>query len=354
MNAPGHSETLQTSTSVGAPLTARLRRVLEPLWPGILLSVVVAIASAFIADHRGGPTLLYALLLGMALNSVAAHGSAKQGIDFTARHVLRFGVALLGARITVDQIGGLGWYNGVLIVVGVIVTIVFGWVLARSLGLSRRIGVLTGGATAICGASAAIALASVLPHDEKSERELLFTIAGVTALSTLAMILYPLVVSAFGLGSGQAGIFLGGTIHDVAQVVGAGYSISPEVGDYAVLTKMMRVALLLPVVMAISLIVRHRFQGATQQGKDSLLPPFLIVFVAFVIIGSLGWIPKPVGTSLNEISRACLVVAIAAVGLKTSLLEIKRVGPRALVLLCSETVFLALFVLIAQKLHQFF
>lgn len=327
------------------------RRSFNQWWPGLLLSGVIAIASAFIAEHRGGPTLLYALLLGMALNPVAVEGKAKAGIDFAARRILRFGVALLGARITVDQIGGLGWYNGGLMVAGVVLTLVLGWGMSRMLGLSRRIGVLTGGATAICGASAAIAISAVLPHDEKSERELIFTIAGVTVLSTVAMILYPVVVGVAGLNASQAGIFLGGTIHDVAQVVGAGYSISPEVGDYAVLTKMLRVALLLPVVMALSLIVRHRFQRAETRGGDSLLPLFLLAFLAFVVVGSLGWIPKPVGTALNEVSRACLVIAIAAVGLKTSLLEMKKVGARAIVLLGVETVFLAVFVLAVQKIH---
>jgi len=318
-------------------------------WPGLLLSVVIAIASAFIADHRGGPTLLYALLLGMALNPVAAEGKAKPGVDVAARRILRFGVALLGARITVDQIGGLGWYNGGLIVAGVVVTIVIGVALARLLGVSRRMGILTGGATAICGASAAIAIAAVLPRDETSERELIFTIAGVTALSTIAMILYPAIVGWAGLDPHQAGIFLGGTIHDVAQVVGAGYSISPEVGDYAVLTKMLRVGLLLPVVMALSLAVRHRM-GRVDRGNDALLPPFLIAFIVFVVLGSLGWIPKPVGAALNEVSRACLVVAIAAVGLKTSLIEMKKVGARAIVLLSLETAFLAAVVFAAQKL----
>src|SRR5262245_39906462 len=94
-------------------------------WPGLLLSVVIAVASAFIAEHRGGPTLLYALLLGMALNAVAVEGIAKPGVDFAARRILRFGVALLGARITLDQIGGLGWYSGALIACGVVLTIVF-------------------------------------------------------------------------------------------------------------------------------------------------------------------------------------------------------------------------------------
>jgi len=334
-----------------AALASGWRQSFNQWWPGLLLSIVIAIASAFIADHRGGPTLLYALLLGMALNPVAVEGKAKPGVDFAARRILRFGVALLGARITVDQIGGLGWYNGGLMVAGVVVTLVFGWAVAGMLGLSRRIGVLTGGATAICGASAAIAISAVLPHDEKSERELIFTIAGVTVLSTIAMILYPVVVGVAGLGQNQAGIFLGGTIHDVAQVVGAGYSVSPEVGDYAVLTKMLRVALLLPVVMVLSLIVRHRLQRSETRSGDSLLPLFLIAFLAFVVVGSLGWIPKALGTALNEVSRACLVIAIAAVGLKTSLLEMKKVGARAIVLLGVEAVFLAAFVLAAQKIH---
>lgn len=322
-------------------------------WPGILLAVVVAISSTFIADTRGGPTLLYALLIGMALHTVTIDSTAKPGIDFAARRILRLGVALLGARITVEQIGGLGWINGGLIVAGVLTTIAFGVVMSRVLGLSNRLGILTGGATAICGASAAIAIATILPRDkagnDNAERELIFTIAGVTALSTLAMVLYPVIVKFLDLDAHQAGIFLGGTIHDVAQVVGAGYSISHEVGDYAVLSKMLRVAMLLPVVMALSIAVRRRSQTKTQSGNDPLVPSFLIGFVVFVIIGSLGWIPQAVGAAINEVSRACLVIAIAAVGLKASLLEIKKVGARAALLLGAEALFLVGFVLLAQK-----
>jgi uncharacterized integral membrane protein (TIGR00698 family) len=320
------------------------------LWPGLLMSAVIAIASTFISEQRGGPTLLYALLLGMALNTVASEGRAKPGVDFAARRILRLGVALLGAQITFEQIGSLGWLNGGLMVAAVVVTIAFGMAAAKALGLSRRLGVLTGGATAICGASAAIAIATVLPRDERSERELIFTIAGVTVLSTLAMIVYPVLAHVTGLDPRQTGVFLGGTIHDVAQVVGAGYSISPEVGDYAVVTKLLRVAMLLPVVMAISLAVRHRLQRTDEpKGGDSLLPPFLLAFVAFALASSFGLIPKPVGTALNDVARACLVVAIAAVGLKTSPLELKKVGARAFALLGIEAAFLAGAVIVAQR-----
>jgi len=320
-------------------------------WPGLLLCIVIAIAAVFIADHRGGPTLLYALLLGMALNTVASEGVAKPGVDFAARRILRLGVALLGARITVEQIGALGWYQGGLIVGAISVTIAFGVVAARLLGLPRRLGILTGGATAICGASAAIAIAAVLPRDEKSERELIFTVAGVTVLSTAAMIAYPVIAGLAGFDARQSGIFLGATIHDVAQVVGAGYSISAEVGDFAVLSKLLRVAMLLPVVMLISLVVRHRLRGTATRGGDALLPPFLLAFVGFVVAGSLGLIPEWLGAGLNLVARASLVVAIAAVGLKTSLLEVKKVGHRAIALLSIETAFLALLVIAALAIR---
>jgi uncharacterized integral membrane protein (TIGR00698 family) len=340
----------QLSVPSMSTLASEWRGGFRRLWPGVLLSSVIAIASAFISESRGGPTLLYALLLGMALNTVVGEGTAKRGVDFSARRILRIGVALLGARISFEQIGALGWFNGGLVVAGVVATIAFGVAAASIFGLSRRLGILTGGSVAICGASAAIAIATVLPRDERSERELIFTIAGVTALSTAAMVVYPLVVKWFGLDAHQAGVFLGGTIHDVAQVVGAGYSISADVGDAAVVTKLLRVAMLLPVVAALSLAVRHRLKhgGDTARGGDPLLPTFLLAFVGFVVAGSFGLIPKPLGTALNEIARGCLVVAIAAVGLKTSPLEMKKVGIRAFALLATETIFLAAIVLAAQ------
>jgi len=320
------------------------------IWLGLLLASIIAIAATFIAENRGGPTLLYALLLGMALNPVASEGRSKPGVDFAARRVLRIGVALLGARITFEQMGALGVGNGMLMLAAVAGTITFGMLAARAFGQSCRFGLLTGGATAICGASAAIAIATVLPRDEKSERELVFTIAGVTALSTLAMILYPPLAKALGLDAHETGVFLGGTIHDVAQVVGAGYSVSPEAGDSAVLTKMLRVAMLLPVVMALSIAVRRRARGARARRSDPLLPPFLLVFVALIAAGSFGFVAKPVAAAMNDIARGCLVVAITAVGLKTSPLEMRKVGGRAIALLAVEALFLAALVVTVLKL----
>ena len=152
-------------------------------------------------------------------------------------------------------------------IVGVATTIVVGFLLARRLGLSPMFGVLSGGAVAICGASAALAIASVLPPSDTRERDTILTVVSVTALSTLAMILYPVFATSIGLDHKQAGIFIGGTIHDVAQVVGAGYSISNETGDIATYVKLLRVAMLLPAVFAISFLIARAAATAKARGR---------------------------------------------------------------------------------------
>ena len=146
-------------------------------------------------------------------------------------------------------------------------------------------GVLSGGAVAICGASAALAIASVLPRDENRERDTILTVVSVTALSTLAMILYPVFATSIGLDHKQAGIFIGGTIHDVAQVVGAGYTISNETGDIATYVKLLRVAMLLPAVFAISFLFARN--GGDGEGARPTLPLFLVGFAALVLAQQL-------------------------------------------------------------------
>ena len=221
----------------------------------MLVAGTIALASTWLAQHYTAPVMLFALLFGMAFHFLHEEGRCVAGIEFTSRSVLRVGVGLLGVRITLGQIASLGAWPVATVIVGVTTTIVFGFLLARRLGLSPMFGVLSGGAVAICGASAALAIASVLPRSETRERDTILTVVSVTALSTLAMILYPVFSTSIGLDHKQAGIFIGGTIHDVAQVVGAGYTISNETGDIATYVKLLRVAMLLPAVFAISFLI---------------------------------------------------------------------------------------------------
>jgi len=312
---------------------------LSPVLPGLAVAAVVGIAATFLSVHYRASAMLFALLLGMALNFLAEEGKCRAGIHFASGIVLRTGVALLGLRITFAQVSALGWGTVALVVAAVALTILAGIAVARAMQLGSAFGTLTGGAVAICGASAALAIASILPQHKHAERDASFTVIGVTALSTTAMILYPIVVGALGLDHRAAGIFLGATIHDVAQVVGAGYSVSQETGDTATIVKLLRVAMLLPVCVVIGLGLHVR--GSAAAHAAPVLPWFAVVFAALVAIGSIGWIPADVVDAGSTFSRWCLVTAIAAIGMKTSLKSLVDMGLKPVMLLVAETLLLA-------------
>lgn len=312
---------------------------------GLFICILIALATTFVADNYGGPTLLYALLFGMSLHFLSEEGRCRPGIEFAARTVLRLGVALLGARMTLAQVGELGFAPVLMVVSAVVFVIVAGSLIARALGLSKDMGLLTGGAVAICGASAALALSAVMPKTEVSERNTILTVVGVTTLSTVAMVTYPLIVNVLDLANVQAGIFLGGTIHDVAQVVGAGYIISVETGDVSTLVKLVRVAMLVPAVIVFMLIFRKARKSKVGAAKIPMLPGFLVGFIVLVLINSMGAIPFQVSEVMTDLSRWCLVTAISALGIKTSFKKIAVVGWKPVVLMVMETLILLAIVL---------
>lgn len=312
-------------------------------WPGLVVCIVVGLAASFLSNHYGGPQLLYALLLGLALNFLSANDHLAAGITFTSKTLLRVGVALLGARITFDQIAELGWRTGLVLTLVVMATIACGLVLARLLGQPRHEGWIAGASVAICGASAAMAVAAALPQTRENERYTLLTVVGVTLLSTVAMVLYPIILGFMDFSHVQEGIFLGATIHDVAQVVAAGSLLGPDTRDAATIVKLFRVALLAPVVVVVSLLTRRSTAGQTAAGSSSppIVPAFLLGFIALVVVSSLGWVGTGVRDAAGSASRGLLVMAIAAAGMRTQLRELVQLGWKPVVLLVSETVFLA-------------
>lgn len=312
------------------------------LWPGLALPVLIMLGATFLSDHYGGPQLLYALLFGLAFHFLYEDERCRPGIEFCSKTLLRIGVALLGARITLAQIGQLGIGPLATAALGIVSTIALGAWLARRLGLKTDFGLLCGAAVSICGASAALAVSAVMPKSRENERRTLLTVVGVTGLSTLAMLVYPLLVKFLRLSDTGAGIFLGGTIHDVAQVVGAGLMISHEAGDVAVIIKLFRVMLLVPVVAALAWYWRQRASTAEGSSRSTpLLPFFLMAFMALVLVNSLGGITPRLMEGLSQVSRVCLVVAISALGIKTSFEDLVKLGWRPMALLLAETLWLA-------------
>lgn len=314
------------------------RDAARTLFPGVAVALLVGMSAAFLGGHYKGSMLLFALLLGMSLNFLGEDVRMRPGLQFCAGTVLRTGVALLGLRLTLANVGDLGWQTVLALMAGVAATVLAGLVLARALRLERSLGLLVGGATAICGASAALAIASILPHRDGLERDTTLTVVGVTALSTVAMLFYPALTRWLGFDSATAGLFIGMTIHDVAQVVGAGYTLSPAAGDAATVTKLMRVALLMPLLLCIALVLRGR--AAAPSGAP-MLPGFAVVFAVLLLVNSTGVVPPSMQALATQASQMCLVVAIAAVGLKTSLREVVSLGWRPVLLLVSVTLWLA-------------
>ena len=316
------------------------------LFPGILVCVTIATAAQFLSGHYGAPQMLFALLLGLAFHFLSEDSKCVPGVDFAARTILKGGIALLGFRITFNEIGKLDPRIVLLIGLGIIATILAGIGLSFLLGRRMRFGVLTGVAVSICGASAALAISAVLPASETKERDTLFTVVTVTTFSTVAMIVYPIIATAMGMSDGVAGIFMGATIHDVAQVVGAGYSISTEAGDAATVFKLFRVALLVPVVLVFMLI----FKRENSSGSLPAFPLFVIGFCACVLLNSAQVIPAALTEQLVDLSRWSLVTGIVALGVKTSLKMLGTIGYTALTLIFAETVFIALWMLAGLQL----
>ena len=331
-------------------MLAQARTKLGDMMPGVLVCATVAIAAQFLSEHYGAPAMLMALLLGIAFHFLGEEGQTVPGIGFSARSVLRFGVALLGARMSVDLLMEVGAPTIALVLLAMAATIAFGLVMSRFLGRNWRMGLLTGSAVAICGASAAMAVAAVLPGGKHAERNLIFTVIGVTVLSTLAMIAYPVLAAVVLPDDRAVGIFLGATIHDVAQVVGAGYSVSGEAGDVATLVKLLRVTMLAPVVVVIALVLRGAaVSGTKPTGRAPLAPLFVVGFIALAALNSAALIPEALVAILVDVSRWALLTGIAAVGMKTSLKSLRDIGGAAIVLIVAETLVIAF--VVAGGLH---
>jgi len=310
--------------------------------------VCAAIAAvAFFVDAHGWtrfghvfvPPLIVALAIGMALQPLSGRSALNAGIDFSGRTLLRVGVALYGARLTLGNLVDGGPLPVLIALAAVAGTIVFGAAVARAFGLSRNFGLLTGCATGVCGAAAAMATSAVLPKHENSDRDLAFTVMGVNFISTITMVVYPTLHQALGYSSLEMGVFLGGSIHDVAQVAGAGQTLSPEILADSLITKLLRVAFLLPAVTAIAWWVARSGEAA---GEARLAPPvFLFGFLALAALNSLGLVPAEVKAAITEISSFLIILAIGALGMKTSLLALARIGMAPVMLLVVETLFIS-------------
>lgn len=305
--------------------------------PGVALSLTVALAAfalaPLVARVAPIPPIVIALFIGIALNGVAEQPRFKPGITFCVKRLLRWAVALLGLRIALGEIVALGWTTALVVIGAMAVTSASGFLFARAFRQTVYYGALAGAGTAVCGASATLATATVLPDYPGKQVDVVFVVVAVNSLSTVAMVLYPAICASLGFDERLTGIMLGATIHDVAQVAGAGYAVSETVGNAAVVVKLFRVLLLFPVVVSIGWWFAR--PKPPFDAMKAAVPVFALVFIVLCLINSVvSAMPAaasfyaPVKQGLIEAAGWGLLIAIAALGLGTSVRAVMNLGWR--------------------------
>ncbi|MBT4244519.1 MAG: putative sulfate exporter family transporter [Gammaproteobacteria bacterium] len=317
-------------------LIIKLQDRLNRLFPGLIVVGTIAAAAGFLSLHYKAPVMLFALLIGIAFNFLSTDERCAPGIEFSSKKILRFGVALLGFKVTLDQILGLGTSVLLLVPILVLSSIAVSWFIAKLMGRRYLFGLLTACAVSICGAAAALAVASVLPNWKERHRDTLFVVVCVTGLSTFAMIAYPILFSVGGFSDVEIGILIGATIHDVAQVVGAGYAVSNETGDVATFIKLLRISMLPFIVIIIALLLKGDDELGTISPKA--FPWFALGFALCLIVNSIGFIPEMITRFLADVSQWFLVFAIAGLGVSTSLKSMMELGGKSIALMVLQTV----------------
>jgi uncharacterized integral membrane protein (TIGR00698 family) len=307
-----------------------------PLFHGLALCAVAAAAAAWLAEHYGFPIILLGLLVGLALNFVSADPRSHAGLDFASRTFLRLGIVVLGLQVTFAQIGALGLAPFAALAVVMGVTIAAGMAGARLSGQSRYAGLLGGGATAICGASAALALYGVIGKDRLSQAQFALSLVGIAMASAFAMTVYPVLARELALSDAQAGFLIGASIHDVAQAIGGGYAFSDTAGASATIVKLARVALLAPLVALASLWLGSG-DSAQPVWKRLVLPWFIVAFLAVVTLNSLVALPSQLTGIALTASKTLLLVAVTATAMRSRMDLLLEMGWRATVPVIAAT-----------------
>jgi uncharacterized integral membrane protein (TIGR00698 family) len=307
--------------------------------PGLVVVVMGTLAAGFLSDHYGVPLTLMALLIGLALNFLSVDSRLTPGLAFASRSLLRWGIVLVGVRITFGQIVALGPV-ALLCVVGIVVlTMAAGVVAARRFGFDTAFGLLAGGSVAICGASAAMALATTLGDKRTTQAQLTLVLVGISAMSASAMMLYPLVAHALQMSDLKAGFLLGAAIHDVAQALGAGYSYSDGAGGIAAIVKLTRVALLAPVLAVVAVgLARFDPKGGAGKAKGPGVPWFVVGFFVLAGVNSFGVIPPIVAGGAEKAAAAMLAAAVTATAIRSPLAQLLEAGPKPLLVILIATV----------------
>ena len=303
---------------------------------GILLMALFACASFYIGEMNFVKALSFSpmivgIILGMAYANSLRNNLPETwtpGIVFCSKRILRIGIILYGFKLTFQDITAVGLPAIIIDAIVVTVTILLGLFVGKLLKMDRSIALLTACGSAICGAAAVMGVdGAIRPKPYKTA----VAVATVVIFGTLSMFLYPVLYRAgvFDLPAQQMGIFAGATIHEVAHVVGAGNAMGAAISDNAIIVKMIRVMMLVPVLLVIAFFVAK--DVANREGNDGQkakiqVPWFAIMLLLVICFNSFNLLPKEVVNSIITLDTFCLTIAMTALGAETSIEKFKKAG----------------------------
>jgi uncharacterized integral membrane protein (TIGR00698 family) len=317
------------------------------IWPGLFLTTLVACAAYGVHSLPVVSTfspLILAILLGMIFhNVVGTPVSAKPGVTFSLRRILRFAIIMLGLQLTAMQIGEVGATGIAIIAVTLAATFLFTSWFGRVMGIDPKLAQLIGAGTSVCGASAVIATNTVTDaHDE----DVAYAVACVTVFGSIAMFAYPTLGTLLHLDPRAYGLWAGSSIHEIAQVVAAAFQEGRQAGEFGTIAKLSRVMLLAPLVIMLGV-------AAARSGSSSARPPmpwFVLGFIAMIALNSIITIPPEAKSVIVSVTTFLLTMALAAMGLETDIGKLYAKGLRPLAVGATASVFISLFSLMLIKL----
>ncbi|MDG4895625.1 YeiH family protein [Mesorhizobium sp. WSM4976] len=348
---PATANDLPNPLNLAAPQRKRpaLTALSAGTMPGLVLVAMIT-SVAYSARGFSGLTLfspmILAVVAGMIYSNVlGVPGHAKAGLAFSQKRLLRFAIVLLGFQLTLGQVAGIGLGGVGIVAAALAATFLFTIMLGRLIGVDRKLAQLIAAGTSICGASAIVATNIVT---DARDEDVTYAVAAITLFGTVAMLGFPLLVPVFGLDQHAFGLWAGASIHEVAQVIGAGFQNGTLSGETATVAKLTRVAMLAPMVIALGLIARRGNTHATD--AKAPMPWFVAAFAAVVALNSLVAIPAQIHSAIALAAQIMLTMGLAAMGLQADISELRSRGLRPLMLACSAFIFIATFSLALVKL----
>ena len=309
---------------------------------GILLITLFSFAAFYIADFEFVKRLsLSPLIVGIVLGILYANSLRNHlpqtwvpGITFCTKFVLRAGIILYGFRLTYQQVMQIGLPAIVIDTIIVLFTIIIGVIFGRLLKMDRDISLLTSTGSAICGAAAVLGAEPIVRSEPHKTA---VAVSTVVIFGTLSMFLYPVLYRSgvFDLTPEQMGLYTGATLHEVAHVAGAGNAMGEAISDPAVIVKMIRVLLLAPALLVMSIVLARipaKSAGTTECRRRVTIPWFAVGFVIVIAFNSLNLLPREAVDAINTFDTFLLTMAMTALGAETSIDKFKKAGSRPFVL----------------------